>query len=271
MVIVSPKPCVRMYPRRKAADTIDEYDHKMTNWGESKRRRNPKTFTMDDVSPYFNLPQKQASDALGVSVTSIKHICRALGLSRWPYRRPRHPKRKQRTQTTRFLAAPAPTRQNSSDASQAHFQSEAPTETFRMSVNQSGPLPAHFRIQSAQSNLPSTTAAHEDDYMQAVCAERTYGLSILQAQATSSSQSFMQQHCPSISRKQPSMQHQIDIGYHPCWNADDLSWLMTFSRSEQHHTLHNPLPLANPQKIDCRLFFWLEIARHHLVEVELDV
>ena len=121
---------------------------------------------------------------------------------------------------------------NSSDASQAHFQSEAPTETFRMSVNQSGPLPAHFRVQSAQSNLPSTTAAHEDDYMQAVCAERTYGLSILQAQATSSSQAFMQQHCPSISRKQPSMQHQIDIGYHPCWNADDLSWLMTFSRSE---------------------------------------
>jgi hypothetical protein len=260
MVTVSPKPCVRMYPRRKAADTIDEYDHKMTNWGESKRRRNPKTFTMDDVTPYFNLPQKQASDALGVSVTSIKHICRALGLSRWPYRRPCHRKRKQRTQTG-FLAAPAPTRQNSSDVSHAHFQREAPTETFRVPVNQSGPLPAHFRIQPAQSNLPSTTA-HADDYMQAGYAKRN--LSILQAQATSSSQAFMPR--PSISHKQPPMQHQIEIGYHhrpmpehvsehmsgvprpaatrqhtvlrlcqdeaPCWNADDLSWLLTISGNE---------------------------------------
>ena len=43
-----------------------------------------------------------------------------------------------------------------------------------------------------------------------MCAKRN--LSILQTQATSSSLAFMPR--PSISHKQPPMQHQIEIGYH---------------------------------------------------------
>ena len=229
----SPKPCVRIHPRRKAADTVND-DHKMTNGGESRRKREPMTFTTDDISPYFNLPQKQACDALGVSLTSMKHICRSLGLSKWPYRRRCDRKSSLQTQT-RFLAAqrillgvgPTPC-QSSGEMSSASHQSEAEafmmpgpllshsrvqsqsaTEAFMMP----GPLLSHSRIQSAQSNLPSTTA-NADDYKQAVCARRN--LSILQAQATSSSQlAFMR---------------QTNKG----WSTDDLSWLMTFSHSQEY-------------------------------------
>ena len=43
--------------------------------------------TLQDVSRCFHMPVKQASEALGISVTVLKLQCRKLKISRWPYRK----------------------------------------------------------------------------------------------------------------------------------------------------------------------------------------
>ncbi|GAX85823.1 hypothetical protein CEUSTIGMA_g13238.t1 [Chlamydomonas eustigma] len=43
--------------------------------------------SMEVLSQYFSLPINDASKALGICSTSLKKICRKLGLLRWPYRK----------------------------------------------------------------------------------------------------------------------------------------------------------------------------------------
>ena len=42
---------------------------------------------LEAVQAKFNLPQQEAASALGISVTSLKQVCRKLGVRRWPYHR----------------------------------------------------------------------------------------------------------------------------------------------------------------------------------------
>ncbi len=42
---------------------------------------------LEAVQAKFNLPQQEAARALGISVTSLKQVCRKLGVTRWPYHR----------------------------------------------------------------------------------------------------------------------------------------------------------------------------------------
>lgn len=53
-----------------------------------KRRRVPLAFTLEALEQYYNVPQAAAANELGVSVTTMKQICRRLGIERWPYQRP---------------------------------------------------------------------------------------------------------------------------------------------------------------------------------------
>ena len=39
------------------------------------------------IEQYFHLPQPEAAKALGISLTSLKLVCRKRGLNKWPYRR----------------------------------------------------------------------------------------------------------------------------------------------------------------------------------------
>jgi hypothetical protein len=62
------------------------------DWLSNRRRRtrHPVEFTLQTIEPYFELPQAQAARMMGVSLTTMKQICRRLDIERWPYRRPCH-------------------------------------------------------------------------------------------------------------------------------------------------------------------------------------
>ena len=70
---------VRMFPRRKR-------DGKDTDTMPC-RGRQPMALNLEAVQAKFNLPQQEAASALGISVTSLKQVCRKLGVTKWPYHR----------------------------------------------------------------------------------------------------------------------------------------------------------------------------------------
>ena len=53
-----------------------------------RRKRAPSSFSRDIIEPYLTMPLAQAAAALGLSVSSLKRICRRIGIDRWPYQRP---------------------------------------------------------------------------------------------------------------------------------------------------------------------------------------
>ena len=67
---------VRIFPRRKggaggAQPTPDKH-------------RAPMEFSLATIAQHFHEPQAQAAKTMGVSITSIKQICRRLGIVKWP-------------------------------------------------------------------------------------------------------------------------------------------------------------------------------------------
>ena len=42
-----------------------------------------------DLPKYFQLPEKEVAKKLGMSLTSLKKMCRQNGIDRWPYRKVR--------------------------------------------------------------------------------------------------------------------------------------------------------------------------------------
>ena len=76
-------PAVHLFPRRKAKELESEEPP-----APPKRNRNPTTFSREIIEPYLHLPLAQAAPAMGLSVSSVKRICRRLGIERWPYQRP---------------------------------------------------------------------------------------------------------------------------------------------------------------------------------------
>ena len=74
---------VRLRSRRKAGElTSEKRRHK-------KSSKSPLEFTYKKLSSYFMLPLPIAARALEISHTSLKKLCRELGIARWPYVRGR--------------------------------------------------------------------------------------------------------------------------------------------------------------------------------------
>lgn len=71
---------VRIFPRRKVGEESAL---------APKKNRSPVCFDINSVSPFFDVPQSDAAKNLGISLTALKQVCRKLGLSRWPYVRPK--------------------------------------------------------------------------------------------------------------------------------------------------------------------------------------
>ena len=51
------------------------------------RGRPPVKVDLEELQSKFDRPQPEAAQALGISLTCLKLVCRRLGLKRWPYRR----------------------------------------------------------------------------------------------------------------------------------------------------------------------------------------
>jgi len=73
----SPNAAVQLYPRRKAGKTGSPI----------QKGRSPMLLSYQGVASLFGRPQPEAAERLGISLTSLKEVCRKLGVPRWPYRR----------------------------------------------------------------------------------------------------------------------------------------------------------------------------------------
>ncbi|KAJ1489752.1 RWP-RK domain-containing protein [Baffinella frigidus] len=66
----------RVFPRRKH--------------GEKQRcSEEALSFTFESLQPFFHLPIKQAASRLKICATSLKAVCRKLGIARWPMKESR--------------------------------------------------------------------------------------------------------------------------------------------------------------------------------------
>ena len=78
---------IRLFPRRKAQDMQSTGPEQGSSSTSARNRRAPMVLSLDSIAPLFDLPQGQAAQRLGVSITSLKVVCRKLGVGRWPYMR----------------------------------------------------------------------------------------------------------------------------------------------------------------------------------------
>eukprot|EP00960_Hanusia_phi_P053045 761810-Hanusia_phi.AAC.1 len=63
-------------------DIVDSSKENVT-----RQRRKTANLTIEFVRSLFVMTQKEASDLLGFSTTTMKHVCRRLGIKKWPYSR----------------------------------------------------------------------------------------------------------------------------------------------------------------------------------------
>jgi len=47
----------------------------------------PTAISLEELSDYFHLPEKQVAQQMGMCLTSLKKICRGHGITRWPFRK----------------------------------------------------------------------------------------------------------------------------------------------------------------------------------------
>ncbi|KAK9821638.1 hypothetical protein WJX74_002710 [Apatococcus lobatus] len=63
---------------------------KMISWQESSDRFlekfQPREFRKDDLRPFYHLSLKEAAVQLGICATTLKRVCRRLGIRKWPRR-----------------------------------------------------------------------------------------------------------------------------------------------------------------------------------------
>jgi hypothetical protein len=81
---------VQLFPRRKTGPKASRDAGVALSREESfPRGRQPTLIDYETVASHFSVPQGIAASMLGISVTSLKAVCRRMGVHRWPYRRVR--------------------------------------------------------------------------------------------------------------------------------------------------------------------------------------
>ena len=88
-----------MFPRRKIGQG-DSVSPETDRQYQYQRCRRPCEFTYAAIAERFDRPQAEAARAFGISITTMKQICRHLSIQRWPYRRPRRATLKARPSCT---------------------------------------------------------------------------------------------------------------------------------------------------------------------------
>eukprot|EP00960_Hanusia_phi_P030787 748841-Hanusia_phi.AAC.2 len=69
---------VRLVPRKRKQPE---------NCAEGINQREEVKISKEDVEKYFDMPQPEAAIALGISLSTLKNVCRKIGVYRWPYQR----------------------------------------------------------------------------------------------------------------------------------------------------------------------------------------
>jgi len=74
---------VQLFPRRKKGSASSSN----ASVGATRQSGAPLVLTKQDITGIFPLSQPDAAARLGVSITSLKKVCRKIGIDRWPFRR----------------------------------------------------------------------------------------------------------------------------------------------------------------------------------------
>jgi len=81
----SPPAIVRLFPRRKKDDVVS------ANFkGYRRNERSPHNLDLPTIAKLFCFVQNDAARELGISVTTLKQVCRKLSIERWPGPKRRH-------------------------------------------------------------------------------------------------------------------------------------------------------------------------------------
>ena len=109
---------VSLFPRRKAGQAAERKAKK----GE-EQEAGPVCFDRKSIEALFGKPQSEAAHELGIALTTLKRLCRNMGIERWPYQRWPQPVRNR----------PPATRSCDDDEADYHAASEAPTRNYSRS------------------------------------------------------------------------------------------------------------------------------------------
>lgn len=109
---------VSLFPRRKQGDYC------AVEWAKG---RSPVLLDFHHIEGLLGMPQAQAAQSLGISLTALKQVCRKLGVARWPYSRlstkPRKPRR--RVALPHYDPSAVPAAQPAAGAWWSHFNFNA--------------------------------------------------------------------------------------------------------------------------------------------------
>ena len=136
---------VRLFPRRKMNDNVRE------SHGYNQRERQPHLFDASAIADYFCFVQSDAARQLGISVTTLKKVCRKVGIERWP-----GPRRRCYRETRSWNDAhvqsnsnPAPNSARHTSAHKSHGKNQQHRDRCRLSRFQSVIMYHQFHANSA--------------------------------------------------------------------------------------------------------------------------
>ena len=101
---------VSLFPRRKAGQAAERKAKK-----GDEPVAGPVCFDRKSIEALFGKPQSEAAHELGIALTTLKRLCRNMGIERWPYQRWPQPVRNR----------PPATRSCDDDEADYHAASEA--------------------------------------------------------------------------------------------------------------------------------------------------
>jgi len=166
----SPNAAVQLYPRRKAGSTGSPIP----------KGRSPMLLSYQCIASLFGRPQSEAAERLGISLTSLKQVCRKLGVPRWPYARPcKAASAKRRMQAAVEAAQTRAEESDSSDASHSGAETTcaSPDRCYSPGIAKfPGPLAAlpGPQIVFADRGSPPATFADERNGDQAMRAHHCH-------------------------------------------------------------------------------------------------
>ena len=100
--------------------------------------RAPVHLNLETIAPFFGTRQQEAAQKLGISTTTLKQVCRKLGVSRWPYMRSSK-KNRIKTESKEQIAQIAADKFNTQsfpqvDGSESEFSEDSFAESYSSAV-----------------------------------------------------------------------------------------------------------------------------------------
>ena len=179
----------------------------------------PASISLEELSDYFHMPEKMVAQKMGMCLTSLKKVCRAHGITRWPFR-----KLKSLERTMQKVNA------DSSSITAQLGKSGAQAARSRSTESSRAPSPMKLNCADVSSGLqPGAHAAQAHEPRQAVATtpgtpKPTFSPKAETAVRDSARcQSELSRDWPSFSISGVSMQQLIITNWSSLWTVHHLN------------------------------------------------